>query len=80
MLFRSALDRARLLGYARTPGQRAEALFYDAMLKRAAGDASAEEDLRAVLATEVLRYWEYEMSWEMLAAAPAPAPALAPAP
>jgi Tfp pilus assembly protein PilF len=72
--YTGAIDRARLLGHARTPGQRAEALFYDAMLKRAAGDASAEEDLRAVLATEVLRYWEYEMSWEMLAASPPASP------
>ncbi|MFO0607038.1 MAG: hypothetical protein U0324_27950 [Polyangiales bacterium] len=68
--YTGAIDRARLLGYARTQGQRAEALFYDAMLKRAAGDASADEDLRQVLATEVMRYWEYEMSWEMLDARP----------
>jgi Tfp pilus assembly protein PilF len=64
--YTGSIDRTRLLEYARTRGQRAEALFYDAMLKRAAGDASAEEDLRAVLATEVMRYWEYEMAWEML--------------
>ena len=31
------------------------------------GDAAgAEAGMRAVLATEVMRYWEYEMSWEML--------------
>jgi Tfp pilus assembly protein PilF len=64
--YTGAIDRARLVGYARTTGQRAEALFYDAMLKRAAGDASADDDLRAVLATEVMRYWEFEMAWEML--------------
>jgi len=68
--YTGAIDRARLLGYARTTGQRAEALFYDAMLKRAAGDASADDDLRAVLATEVMRYWEFEMAWEMLDARP----------
>ena len=46
---------------------RAEGLFYDGMLKLSGGDATgAEEDLRAVLATDVMRYWEYEMSWEML--------------
>lgn len=65
--YTGAIDRARLTGYARTTGQRAEALFYDGMLKLSGGDvAGAEEDLRAVLATDVMRYWEYEMSWEML--------------
>jgi hypothetical protein len=65
--YTGALDRAHLVGYARTTGQRAEALFYEAMLKASAGDAAgSEEDLRAVLAAEVLRFWEYEMSWEML--------------
>jgi tetratricopeptide (TPR) repeat protein len=65
--FTGAIDREQLLRYARTTGQRAEALFYDAMLKLAAGDADgAETDLRAVLSTETLHYFEYEMAWEML--------------
>mgnify|MGYP003598515273 CR=1 FL=1 len=76
--YTGAIDRARLTGYARTTGQRAEALFYDAMLKRAGGDAQgASDDLRAVLTTEVMRYWEYEMAWEMLDRNVAPAPAAA---
>lgn len=62
-----ALDREALLRYARTPGQRAEALYYDAMLRLAQGDtAGAETDLRAVLATDVLHYYEYDLAWEML--------------
>jgi hypothetical protein len=78
--YSGSLDRAQLTAYARTAGQRAESLFYDGMLKLAGGDATgAEEDLRAVLATDVMRYWEYEMSWEMLErhtrAASAPTPA-----
>ncbi len=65
--YTGAIDQAQLTGFARTTGQRAEALFYDAMLKLADGDAAgAEAGMRAVLSTEVMRYWEYEMSWEML--------------
>lgn len=61
------LDRDALFRYARTPGQRCEAHFYEAMLRRAEGDASgATEDLRATVATNVLRYFEYELAWEML--------------
>ncbi len=77
--YANSLDRAALIAHARTPGQRAEALFYDAMLKLAAGDATgAEEDLRAVLATDVLHYWEYEMAWEMLERHTRPASEAAP--
>ncbi|MEZ4410264.1 MAG: hypothetical protein R3A52_27860 [Polyangiales bacterium] len=65
--YTGALDREGLLRYARTPGQRAEGLFYDAMLRLAAGEtAGAEADLRAVLETQVLHYYEYEIAWEML--------------
>ena len=94
--YAGAIDREALLRYARTPGQRAEALFYDAMLRFAAGEtAAAEADLRAVLETQVLHYYEYEIAWEMLSrglstlapatptpmptAQPAQAPAAAPA-
>lgn len=63
-----ALTRERVEALARTQGQRAEFHFYDAMLKRAEGDAAGvEAALRAVLATDVMRYFEYEMAWEMLA-------------
>jgi tetratricopeptide (TPR) repeat protein len=74
------LDRAGLERYARTPGHRAEMFFYASLLHRAGGDnAAAEADLRAVVATEVLRYFEYEMAWEMLARGGLRAPAAPPA-
>jgi len=82
--FTGDLDRAGLARYARTPGHRAEMHFYESLLRRAEGDtAGANEELRAVIATEVLRYFEYEMAWEIvarggLAASPAPTPAPAP--
>ena len=66
-------DRDALLRHARTPGQRCEAHFYEAMLRRLDGDvAGSLEDLRAVVATDVLRYFEYELAWEMLQRATAP--------
>lgn len=68
--------RDELLAAARSRGQRAEALFYDAMSALAEGDAAAAtRDLRAVLATEVLHYHEYEMAWETLRRLGAPAAA-----
>ena len=33
---------------------------------RVVGIVTHRELLRAVLATEVMRYWEFEMAWEML--------------
>jgi tetratricopeptide (TPR) repeat protein len=94
--FVGAIDREQLMRYAgASAGHRAEALFYEAMLQLGAGDlAGAENDLRAVLQTEMLRYFEYDMAWEMLsrglpalveaaraaAAATPTAPAATPAP
>lgn len=49
------------------------------MLRRIDGDAAgALEDLRAVVATDVLRYFEYELAWEMLQR-PSPTVTAAPA-
>lgn len=71
--FVGEIDRDALLRHARTPGQRCEAHFYEAMLRRLDGDAAGSlEDLRAVVATDVLRYFEYELAWEMLQRASAP--------
>ncbi len=70
-----ALDRAGLRRFARTPGHQAEMFFYEALLRQAEGDLhGANEDLRAVIATEVLRYFEYEMAWEIVARGGARAP------
>lgn len=69
--FVGEIDREALLRYARTPGQRCEAHFYEAMMRRIEGNAAgATEDLRATVATNVLRYFEYELAWEMLRRAP----------
>ncbi len=82
--FTGAIDQATLVHYARTTGQRAEAAFYDATLRFAAGDIpGAESGLQAVVQSEVLRYFEYDMAWEMLqhhvhASATAIAPAATP--
>lgn len=66
--FRGSLRRDDLLHFAQSPGQRAEAYFYEAMLELASGDLdAAERDLRAVLRTEILSFFEYDMAWEMLA-------------
>ena len=65
--FTGALTREQLLAHAQSPGQRAESLFYEALGELSSGDvAAAERDLRGVVATEMLRYFEYEMAWEML--------------
>lgn len=65
--FVGSLDRDALMRHARTPGQRCEAHFYEAMLRRVEGDTpGALEELRASVATDVLRYFEYEIAWEML--------------
>ncbi len=56
-----------LLAAAHTRGQRAEALFYDAMSALATGDAvEGARGLHEVVATETLHYHEYEMAWETL--------------
>lgn len=69
--FTGALDRDALMRLARTPGQRCEAHFYEAMLRRVANDAAgATEALRETVATDVLHYFEYELAWEMLARTP----------
>lgn len=49
-------------------GHRAEAAFYEALFALGTGDdAAAERDLRATTATRMLRFYEYEMAWTMLA-------------
>ncbi|TAK26532.1 MAG: hypothetical protein EPO40_20780 [Myxococcaceae bacterium] len=61
------ITREQLLAAAHTRGQRAEALFYDAMDALATGDAAgAARDLREVVATETLHYHEYAMAWDTL--------------
>lgn len=61
------IQRDALVAAARTRGQRAEAAFYDAMSELAAGDAAAAtRDLREVVASETLHYFEYDMAWETL--------------
>lgn len=61
------IERDALLGAARTTGQRAEAMFYDAMAELAANDAAAAtRDLREVVASHALHYFEYDMAWETL--------------
>lgn len=61
------VTREQLMAAAHTRGQRAEALFYDAMVALAAGEAAdATRDLREVTATETLHYHEYEMAWDTL--------------
>jgi hypothetical protein len=66
--YHGTINRDQLLHYAQNAGQRAEALFYEAMLELAANDfAGAERDLRAVVQSDMLRYFEYDMAWEMLA-------------
>jgi hypothetical protein len=63
------ITRQQLEQYAADSiGHRAEAAFYEAMLEFAQhDDAAAERDLRATVATNMLRYYEYDMAWEMLA-------------
>jgi uncharacterized Zn finger protein len=63
------ITREQLMAFAgQAVGHRAEALFYEGMLAFVAGDlAAAERDLRGVLQTEMLRFFEYDMAWEMLA-------------
>ncbi len=67
--FRGAIRREELDRYAGDSiGHRAEAAFYDALTALAAGDeAAAERDLRATTATNMLRYYEYDMAWTMVA-------------
>ncbi len=61
------IQRDALVAAARTRGQRAEAAFYEAMTELAAGDtAGATRDLREVVASETLHYFEYDMAWETL--------------
>lgn len=68
------IERDALLRHAHTTGQRAEALFYDAMLRLTDDATGAEGDLRQVLATEVVHYYEYDMAWEVLRRRAQPAP------
>ncbi len=59
--------RDELLAAAHTRGQRAEALFYDAMNALATGDTAATtRDLREVVSSETLHYHEYEMAVDTL--------------
>ena len=52
-----------------TPGQRAEAHFYEALARLSAGDREAtREQLRATVQTDMLRFNEYDAAWELLRA------------
>lgn len=67
--YRGDITRAQLEHYADdSVGHRSEAAFYEAMMEFAArDDAGAERDLRATVASNMLRYYEYDMAWEMTA-------------
>jgi 16S rRNA C1402 (ribose-2'-O) methylase RsmI len=55
-----------LLSLASTSGQRAEAHFYEGLMKLAEGDRStALERLRSTLATNMLYYNEYHVAWDL---------------
>ncbi len=74
--YTGAIDQPTLVRFAKTNGQRAEAAFYDAMLRLAAGDApGAEAGLQSVVQSGTLRYFEYDMAWEMLQRHVRPRPA-----
>jgi hypothetical protein len=60
---------AEVLAAATSPGERCEAHFYAGARQLAAGDrAGAEASFRAALATGMVRFWEYRMALELLAA------------
>jgi tetratricopeptide (TPR) repeat protein len=67
--FHGDITRQQLEQYAADSiGHRAEAAFYEAMLEFGQhDDAAAERDLRATVSTNMLRYYEYDMAWEMVA-------------
>jgi len=77
--YAGTLAYERLLEAARTPGERAEAYFYEALNRLANGNATqATELLRQVLATEMMGFFEYDMARRILAdlaSRPAAAPA-----
>jgi tetratricopeptide (TPR) repeat protein len=61
-----SLSFDELLSLASTPGQRAEAHFYEGLVKLAEGDrATALERLRSTLATNMLYYNEYHVAWDL---------------
>jgi hypothetical protein len=63
------LTFAQLEQHAQTPGQRAEAHFYEALARLSAGDREAtREQLRATVQTDMLRFNEYDAAWELLRA------------
>ena len=65
------IDFGQLLSRADTRGKRAEAYFYEAMRRFAAGhEADAKALLRNVVATDMLGFFEYDMASYFLANGP----------
>lgn len=66
--YAGTLPYERLLEAARTPGERAEAYFYEALNRLATGHPDqGSELLRQVLATEMMGFFEYDMARRILA-------------
>jgi tetratricopeptide (TPR) repeat protein len=79
--YAGTLPYERLLEAARTPGERAEAYFYEALNRLATGHADqGTELLRQVLATEMMGFFEYDMARRILAGSAHPPAAVTPAP
>lgn len=80
--YAGTLPYERLLEAAHTPGERAEAYFYEGMNRLAGGHPDqATELLRQVLATEMMGFFEYDMARRILATlATRPAAVVPPAP
>jgi tetratricopeptide (TPR) repeat protein len=74
--YAGTLPYEQLLAAAQTPGQRAEAYYYEAVLQLAQGNrARGLELLQQVLGTNMMGYYEYDFARELqdeLAAAPPP--------
>jgi tetratricopeptide (TPR) repeat protein len=65
--YAGTLTYERLLEEATSPGERAEAYFYEALNRLAAGRVEqATELLRQVLATEMMGFFEYDMARRIL--------------
>jgi cellulose synthase operon protein C len=64
---RGKLPDGDLLAAARDPAQRTEALFYTAMNRRVAGDASADAELEKVAASEAVNLVEIGIARDLLA-------------
>jgi tetratricopeptide (TPR) repeat protein len=79
--YAGTLPYERLLEAARTPGERAEAYFYEALNRLANGQAEqAGELLRQVIATEMMGFFEYDMARRILAGLATRPAVVAPAP